>query len=176
MNDTLPHSGPPPDSDATPHSSVLPYPDADLRVHAPRSPRQQLAGLVFLPRTVDKVRAKLQGTLGSYNVTPGISAYLFEYLGITEEQFTEAVREASSDLDIAEWMRTHCNTTTFAAINAQLSGRAIRDAAHFEQVLPRYPVLREHPEVRNWFEILELDDRWVFDPANADELVQPLPS
>jgi len=34
-------------------------------------------------------------------------------------------------------------------------------------VLPRYPVLREHPRLRNWFEILDLDDRWIFDPANA---------
>jgi hypothetical protein len=151
-------------------SETLPYPDADLRAHPPRSPWQQLAGLVFVPRTIDKVRAKLQGTLGLYKVSPGISAYLFDYLGITEDQFTDAVRAASSDDEIAEWLRTHCNTTTFGEINAKLSTRAIRDAAHFEDVVPRYPVLREHPELRNWFEIFELDDRWTFDPANADKV------
>ena len=37
----------------------------------------------------------------------------------------------------------------------------------FAEVLPRYPVLREHPELRNWFEILDVDDAWIFDPANA---------
>ena len=157
-------------------NEALPYPDCDLRVHPPRSPWQQLAGLVFLPRTVDKVRAKLQGTLGLYKVTPGISAYLFEYLGITEEQFTDAVRDAASDDDVAEWIRTHCNTTTFNDINARLSGRAIRDEAHFAEVLPRYPVLREHPELRNWFEIFELDDKWTFDPANADKAALTAPS
>ncbi len=162
-------------SDALP-TAARAYPDADLRLHPPRSPRQQLAGLVFLPRTIDKVRAKLQGTLGLYKVTPGISGYLFDYLGITEEQFTEAVRNASNDLEIAEWIRTHCNTTTFGEINAQLSGRAIRDAAHFEEVLPRYPVLREHPELRNWFEIFELDDRWIFDPANTEKAAEAVPS
>ncbi len=152
-------------------TDALPYPDADLRVHPPRSPHAQLAGLIFLPRTVDKVRAKLQGTLGAYRVSPGMSADLFEWLGITEEQFTLAVREAANDDEIAEWIRTHCNTTTFRDINARLGERAIRDAAHFEAVLPRYPVLREHPELRNWLEILEVDDKWAFDPANGGSML-----
>jgi hypothetical protein len=139
---------------------VLPYPDADLRAHPPRGPRQQLAGLVFLPRTIDKIRAKLQGTLGFYKIAPGMSVYLFEWLGITEEQFTEAVRAARSEADVAEWLTSHCDTTTFATINERMSERAIRDEAHFADVLPRYPVLRERPELRNWFEIFELDDVW----------------
>ena len=148
----------------------LPFPDADLRVHPPRNAREQLAGLVFLPRTVDKVRAKLQGTLGIYKVSPGLSAYLFEWLGLKEEDFTAAVRDAKTDEDIAEYIRTHCNTTTFTAINQRLTERAIRDEEHFNQVLPRYPVLREYPQLRNWFEIFEVDDRWSFDPANAEKV------
>ena len=155
---------------------ALPYPDADLRAHPPRGPRQQLAGLTFLPRTVDKVRAKLQGTLGLYRVTPGISGYLFEWLGITEEAFTEAVRAARNDADVAEWITAHCNTTTFASINEQLAQRAIRDDAHFAEVLPRYPVLAEQPHLRNWFEIFEVDDAWTFDPANAEKAARTAPS
>lgn len=147
---------------------MLPYPDADLRVHPPRGPRQQLAGLVFLPRTIDKIRAKLQGTLGYYKIAPGLSAYLFEWLGITEEQFTDAVRAARSEADIAEWITAHCDTTAFASINERLSRRAIRDEAHFAEILPRYPSLRERPELRNWFEIFEVDDAWTFDPTNAE--------
>ena len=61
-------------------------------------------------------------------------------------------------------------SATFDAINQRLSERAIRDDAHFAEVLPRYPVLREHPHLRNWFEILEVDDRWSFDPANAEKV------
>ncbi|MEA2665425.1 MAG: hypothetical protein QOI11_2369 [Candidatus Eremiobacteraeota bacterium] len=155
--------------------AALPYPDADLRVHPPRNARQQLAGLMFLPRTIDKVRAKLQGTLGFYKIAPGMSAYLFEWLGISEEQFTQAVRAARSEAEIAEWVTAHCDTTTFGEINERLSQRAIRDEAHFNEVLPRYPVLRERPELRNWFEIFELDDAWMFDPANA-EAVKTMPT
>jgi hypothetical protein len=156
-------------------AETLPFPDADLRAHPPRSPREQLAGLEFLPRTIDKVRAKLQGTLGLYKVAPGISGYLFEWLGITEDAFTEAVRNAKNDSEIAEWIRAHCDTTTFSEINERLRERGIRDEQHFQEVVPRYPVLREYPEMRNWFEIFELDDRWTFDPANAEKIKETAP-
>jgi hypothetical protein len=152
-------------SDAT-----LPYPDADLRAHPPRSPRAALGGLYFLARTIDKTRAKLQGTLGRYKIGPGISMYLFEWLGITEDEFTDAVRAAKSDDDVVAWIYEHCDPKTFESINERLSHRGIRDDAHFAEVLPRYPLLAEHPELRNWFEILELDDMWIFDPANADRV------
>lgn len=155
---------------------VLPYPDADLRDHAPRGPREQLAGLVFLPRTIDKVRAKLQGTLGLYKVGPGISIYLFEYLGISEEQFTEVVRGAKNDAEIADWIRSHCDAGTFDQINERLRQREIRDEQRRQEVLPRYPVLEEYPALRNWFEIFELDDRWNFDPANAEKVKATAPS
>ncbi|MBV9439354.1 MAG: DUF5069 domain-containing protein, partial [Candidatus Eremiobacteraeota bacterium] len=119
-----------------------PYPDADLRLHPPRSPRAQLAGLVLLPRTIDKVRAKLQGTLGLYRVAPGMSNYLFEWLGITEDEFTDAVRRAPDDDAVAAWIVERCDPSTFPDINHRLSERGIRDDEHFQEVLPRYPVLR----------------------------------
>ena len=151
-------------------TAQLPYPDADLRAHAPRSPQVMLGGLYFLARTIDKTRAKLQGTLGHYKIGPGLSMYLFEWLGITEDDFTQAVREAKTDEDVVEWLLARADRDTFRAINQRLSERAIRDDEHFAQVLPRYPVLGEYPHLRNWFEILDLDDRWSFDPANAEKV------
>lgn len=151
-------------------------PDADLRARPPRSPRVMLGGLYFLARTIDKTRAKLNGTLGVYKVGPGLSAYLFAWLRITEEQFTLVVRDAKTDADVVAWIDAHCDTAAFDAINERLATRAIRDEAHFEEVVPRYPVLRDHPELRNWFEILDLDDRWTFDPANAEKAKATAPS
>jgi len=150
--------------------AILPYPDADLREHAPRSPRVMLGGLYFLARTIDKTRAKLQGTLGRYKIGPGISIYLFEWLGITEDEFTDAVRAAKSDEDVVAWVFARSDPKTFESINERLVNRGIRDDAHFAEVLPRYPLLAEHPHLRNWFEILELDDIWIFDPANAERV------
>ncbi|MGD1067948.1 MAG: DUF5069 domain-containing protein [Vulcanimicrobiaceae bacterium] len=156
--------------------ATLPYPDADLRAHPPRGSRQQLGGLMFLPRTIDKVRAKLQGTLGFYKVAPGMSGYLFEWLGITEDDFTAAVREAAGDEDVLTWLVAHVDVGLFPEINEWLSIRAIRDEEHFAQVLPRYPVLADYPHLRNWFEIFDVDDRWTFDPANADKVKETAPS
>ena len=151
-------------------TAELPYPDADLRAHPPRSPHVMLGGLYFLARTIDKTRAKLQDTLGFYKIGPGLSVYLFEWLGINEDDFTQAVREAKSDEDVVAWLLARADRDAFRAINQRLSERAIRDDDHFAQVLPRYPVLREYPHLRNWFEILDLDDRWMFDPANAEKV------
>ncbi len=150
-------------------TAALPYPDCDLRVHPPRGPRVFLGGLYFLARTIDKTRAKLQGTLGLYKVAPGISGYLFDWLGITEDDFTEAVRSAESDEEIVEWLVERADPGTFASINERLVMRGIRDEDHLREVLPRYPVLNDYPHLRNWFEIFEVDDRWTFDPANAEK-------
>ena len=125
-----------------------------------------LGGIVFLPRTIDKTRAKLQGTLGPYKVTPGISGYLFEWLGITEEQFTEAVRAAANDDDIVAWLRTNTDPAKYPGLNEMLVNRGIRDYEHRATVLPAYPILAARPDLRNWFEIFDLDDRWMYAPEN----------
>jgi hypothetical protein len=147
-------------------NAPLPYPDADLREHPPRPAREMLGGIVFLPRTIDKTRAKLQGTLGPYKVTPGISGYLFEWLGITEEQFTEAVRAAASDAEVVAWLRTVTDPAKYPGLNDMLINRRIRDAEHRATVLPAYPILADRPDLWNWFEIFDLDDRWMYAPEN----------
>jgi hypothetical protein len=147
-------------------NATLPYPDADLRDHAPRSSRDQLGGIYFLARTIDKTRAKIQGTLGPYKIQPGISGYVFEWLGLTEDQFTEAVRHAQSDADVVAWIHANTDAAKYAGLNDMLVNRAIRDAEHRAQVLPAYPILVDHPDLWNWFEIFELDDAWMYEDAN----------
>jgi len=137
-------------------------PDADLRAHPPRSGREELGGLVFLARTIDKTRAKLQGTLGEYKVTPGISGYLFEWLGITEDAFTSAVAASKSDDDVVAWLRANTDPSTYSEINRRLLERGIRDEAHRAEILPRYPSLADRPNLRNWMDIFDYDDAWMF--------------
>lgn len=38
----------------------------DLTKDYPRSPREQLDGIMILPRAIDKARAQLEGKLGEY--------------------------------------------------------------------------------------------------------------
>ena len=53
----------------------------DLTCDVPRSPYDKLGGIVFLPRSIDKGRADLAGTLGEYVARTGRSARLFEFPG-----------------------------------------------------------------------------------------------
>jgi hypothetical protein len=147
-------------------NDALPYPDADLRVHPPRSSLDKLGGIYFLARTIDKTRAKIQGTLGPYKIQPGISGYLFEWLGLTEEQFTEIVASGMSDDDIVEWVHANTDSAKYDGLNEMLINRAIRDAEHRAQVLPAYPILNDYPDLWNWFQIFELDDKWMYAVEN----------
>ena len=144
----------------------LPFPEADLRDHPPRNARVMIGGLYFLARTIDKAKAKINGTLGEYKIGPGISMYLFEWVGISEGDFVEAVRAPKTDEAIVAWFHERTDASQYDDINLRLSTRAIRDDEHFETVLPAYPLLNEHPHLRNWFEIFDLDDEWIFDAKN----------
>jgi hypothetical protein len=143
-----------------------PYPDFDLRVHPPRPATEKLGGIYFLARTIDKTRAKIAGTLGPYKITPGISGYIFEWLGITEDAFTEAVRNAKSDDDVVAWVHANTDPAKYDGLNDMLVNRGIRDAEHRAQVLPAYPILEERPDLTNWFAIFEIDDKWMYEPEN----------
>ena len=147
-------------------NAPLPYPEADLREHPPRSARDMLGGIYFLARTIDKTRAKIQGTLGPYKIQPGISGYVFEWLGLTEEQFTEVVRSAPSDDAVVSWVHANTPHDKYAGLNDMLVNRRIRDDEHRAQVLPAYPILTDRTDLWNWFEIFELDDVWMYQPEN----------
>ena len=82
----------------------------------------------------------------------------------------QASTNARSDDDVVTWLLARSDEGIFDSINDRLRERGIRDDEHFAQVLPRYPVLRDYPHLRNWFEILDLDDRWSFDPANTEKV------
>jgi len=134
----------------------------DLREMAPRSPSVELGGLVLLARTIDKARAARAGTLGAYKISPGMSVYLLEWLGIAEAEFVEAVEACPDDEAVVAWTRSKADPATFPSINARLRERAIRDPEHRKTVLPAYPLLDGRMDLSNWFEILDYDDALSF--------------
>lgn len=78
----------------------------DLTKQYPRSPREQLDGIMLLPRAIDKARAQLHGTLGEYIYYDcGLNLKLFNTLGVTEDEFLDAVRGAADDDSVLEWVR-----------------------------------------------------------------------
>ena len=77
----------------------------DLSREYPRSALERFAGVVMAPRTTDKCRAYLQGTLGEYMYNCGLDRKLFEFLGTDKDEFAEVVRNAGGDGDVEAFVR-----------------------------------------------------------------------
>ena len=80
-----------------------------LSTHFPRSPYDMNAGLVMLPRTTDKCRASIAGSLGEYHYNCPLDMLLFEFLGIDAESFSAAVKANADDAGISKWIDSRCS-------------------------------------------------------------------
>jgi len=67
--------------------------------------RFKLEGHVHLARMIDKCRAVLAGTEGEYIYPCPMDLRLMEFAGITDQQFTEAVKANPNDEGVAQWFR-----------------------------------------------------------------------
>jgi hypothetical protein len=130
----------------------------DLRVAPPSRPRAELAGIVFLPRSIDKVRATLPGGhLGAYTI-PGFTSMMLDALDVSLADFTESVRTAACDEDVAAFIIARTSPAVIEKWNAEAKARepAGGDRA---VALERYPWLPERPDLIAAVDVLEEDDR-----------------
>jgi hypothetical protein len=75
----------------------------DLRKDFPRSMRTTLCGYAHLARMIDKCRAVLAGTQGEYMYPCPMDVRLLDFVGITSDLFTAAVKSHQSDEGVAAW-------------------------------------------------------------------------
>jgi hypothetical protein len=103
----------------------------------PRSGREMLGGIVFLGRTIDKMRAHIAGTAGEYNAMRGLSQTVFDLFGVSAEQFQEAVRQNPSDEGVLRWLQQHGGKQPaqqdIEAHNQAVLSRGPRDEAGLER-------------------------------------------
>lgn len=139
----------------------------DLRKHAPRAPREQLGGLCFLPRTIDKIRGDLPGgNPGAYFINSkitGLSGHMLERLGISEEEMREAVVRAESDEDVLAFVRERVSDEKLVAIDAFLKRvelKHVPDREYFDGVYAE--TLRARPDLVVLLDVIEEDDRRAF--------------
>jgi hypothetical protein len=74
--------------------------------------RTKLEGHVHLARMIDKCRAVLAGTEGEYIYPCPMDVRLMEFAGITDEQFTAAVKVYLTDEGVVQWFRETAKTHT----------------------------------------------------------------
>lgn len=78
----------------------------DLRSEPPRRWTEQLGGLYWLPRLIDKARAALAGTLGDYLYGQSPMDHgLLRALGLSHREFAVLVKDAGDDEGVLAALR-----------------------------------------------------------------------
>jgi len=80
----------------------------------PRSPRETMAGWMYLPRFVDKIRLHLTGKLHKDyqdNFCKGFDGRWLQSAGLTSEQFINVVKNTITDGEVCDWVRINVKKT-----------------------------------------------------------------
>ncbi|MDP6775450.1 MAG: DUF5069 domain-containing protein [Candidatus Latescibacteria bacterium] len=135
----------------------------DLTRHAPRSPYDRSAGgICELARMIDKGRAFLGGTLGDYwyGDDSGLDRKCLEFLGISVNDFAEALKKCATDDEVLAWLESKGKKTE-AEISA-FNDMAERLGAGMHEDLIRERAMSVDPsrtDINTWFAVVQLDDR-----------------
>jgi hypothetical protein len=126
----------------------------DLSKTKPRTTRAELAGITFLPRSIDKFRAALPGgNLNGYSIE-GFTGKMLKDLGIAPGDFQAAVASAKSDDDVATYVKTHAVAGGVDAFNAFILNRELYNGNRTEAIAEN-PWLAEHPEIVKSLDFLQ---------------------
>ena len=110
----------------------------DLSKEAPRSPRRRIRDYVVLARAVDKGRAELNGTSGSYHFACPLDQMLFSFKGVSDADFKAQLQAGMDDEEIAIWVDQNGISKTPAEVKA------------WSDMVEAYRPY-DDPEKRDWF-------------------------
>ena len=135
----------------------------DLQRHAPRSPyNTEVYGMVHLARMIDKGRAANTNTLGLYDfgVDSSTDRLALDFLGITPNEFVEALKTLPTDMDVATWLqakypKSQADVTAYNERMLQRAPSTDADRAFLMKTLG-------HTDIKTWFEFTVLDDEKTF--------------
>lgn len=100
---------------------------------APRSPCDEIDGVVYFPRLCDKIRLHAAGTLASEyhaNLGSGMDLWTCQFLGVDYAALAERVRDGKSDAEALAWARANGmprGAPELAWWNAFMKTRGFRD-------------------------------------------------
>ena len=124
--------------------------------------RVKLAGHVHLARMIDKCRAVLAGTQGEYIYPCPMDERLMEFAGITDDQFTAAVKVNLDDAGVVAWFQQQARSHAPAELdewNQQLLARgpsSSASAAKFQKYLTAIDPSRT--DITAWADLQDLEE------------------
>ncbi|HYK54322.1 MAG TPA: DUF5069 domain-containing protein [Candidatus Eremiobacteraceae bacterium] len=140
----------------------LTAPLIDLTNSYPRGPRERIAGVSMLARTIDKARAQLAGTVGEYIYDCPMDRQLFATLGITGDEFLEVVSRSPDDIAVVAWLRGRDSMPEGAKLDAH--NAAIENwAPKSEEGRARFERQREalapgRSDITTWTDLLDIEE------------------
>jgi len=142
----------------------------DLTERPPRSCREELGGIAFLPRAIDKVRARLPGGApGVYfnnldDAVPTMSGLFYRRMGVTHEEFEKAVASAVGEAEVLAWLRARVDNERIAKWHRQLFEVRLSDvrSEDWSQVVAYYPAAATAPSETLMIDIIDRDDAEMF--------------
>lgn len=145
-------------------TSPIKSPAPDLNTTFPRSPRVTLGGFVVAARTLDKCRAVLAGTAGEYHFDCPLDNLLFEFTGISADEFKAKVAEGGSDEAFAEWLSEKTNHLEKRAIiqwnndlrYKRISEMPIELQEFLEGYIPEF--IPANKIVYYWFDVYDIEE------------------
>ena len=142
----------------------------DLTWRPPRSCYAELDGLMFMPRTIDKLRAFLPGgNPGVYFIDGpirGLSRFLLQQLCIDDRELADVIYAADTEDQVAVWLRAHTDVKRYPEINTvlrRIKPKHTDDPTVFARIYAETIALR--PELETVLDIIEADDQRLF-PGN----------
>ncbi len=136
----------------------------DLTKTYPASVRETMLGIVQLKRTIDKGKAKLQGTLGEYNYDCPMDKHLFEFLAVDGNALLDAIKNASSDAAISEFVAPYVRAKKDAEIETfnrewlkYGPEKGTPSEGYFLKL--RSEVAPDRTDVTAWADLLDLDEK-----------------
>ncbi|MBC5805018.1 MAG: DUF5069 domain-containing protein [Candidatus Eremiobacter antarcticus] len=134
----------------------------DLTKNIPRSPNERLLGIPMLPRTIDKARAALAGSLGEYvyGDKSSFDTALLSFLGISAAEFSEGVRTSPDDESMSRWVQAHARDVTPSAVDEFVNnflndGDNDEERARFAERRAKLPE-SVRPKVTRWTDLLDV--------------------
>ncbi len=134
----------------------------DLTKTYPRSVHEKMLGVVQLPRTIDKGKAKAYGNVGEYNYDCPMDQALFEFLGVDGDELLAVIKNAKSDAEIEAYGKQFVDRKSPDEIerwnDEWLTHKPEGSSLEYFLKL-RNQVAPDRTDVTSWADLLDLDEK-----------------
>ena len=133
----------------------------DLSRVFPRSPKQEMAGLVHLPRMIDKGRAYKENKLADYIFPCPLDKIILSFLRIDAEVFANMIIEKNDD-QINDWAKKIIKSKSQSDLdftNNQILERRPDSKDRFEYFNElRNKIDSSRTDINTWAELIDLEE------------------